>query len=454
MKKVLAILVSASMVMALAACNNDGGSKKSSGIDEKEAVAIAENFASAVTSAKTKSVSKLCGDDDSWEDLFDEIINSTEVVGDTKEAHQAILSTLTYEVDDDSVSAKKNSATVDVTFSVNNFEKLDAEDYDDIDEYIDDLEDLSKTLDITVEVEIESEDDSLYITNCKEILEEIYVWEDLEVEFDYYEPVETTKDTEETTKATEETKETTAETTADSDELTYADGVEATMFWSAGTSYESGYEYENVVLIECDVLVKEGYEFLDWEDDVIVEMYYEGELIFTEAAMILNDQSDGRTYCYMLSNCAIFDPDVQDPETMFMKEGKYEFYFYDDQDNVIAYDYCYCTYYDKGYEWDVEDGDSLELYNIAFYDWYYMEDDGLEFDMYLSRSGYQMKFLYEVQKDGEVIYTSDLMTDSGSFVDAYLTPEMCGLTKFESGEYTMTVYDEYDDIICTTVINH
>lgn len=454
MKKIVAVLLTASMVMALAACN-DEGSKKSSGIDEKEVIAIAENYASAVTSMKSKSISKLCGDDDSWEDLFDEIANSSEVDGDTKEAHQAILSTLTFEVDEDSVSTKKNSATVDVTFSVKNYEKLDADDYDDIDEYIDDLEDLKKTLDITVELEIENDDDSLYIANCKDVLEDIYVWEDLEVEFDYYEPVETTEEPDVTT-TEETTKETTEATTTTANEVSsdYADAVEDIMFWSAGNSYSTGFEYENVVLIECDILIKEGYEDLDWENDVIVEMYYEDEFIFSEAAMLLDDVNDGRSYCYMISNCAIFDPAVQDPETNFMKEGRYDFYFIDNNDQVIASDYCYCTYEDKGYSWDVDEGDSYELDNIAFYDWYYMEDDGLEFDMYLSVSGYEMNFLYEVQKDGQVIYTSDYIADKGSFVDAYVVPSMCGLDEFESGEYTMTVYDLDDNIICTSVINH
>ena len=78
MKKVLALMLTASMLFALAGCELGGGKSKKSSVDEDEVVAMAENFAGAIQGKKSKSMAKLCGDDEDWTEMFEQITESSE----------------------------------------------------------------------------------------------------------------------------------------------------------------------------------------------------------------------------------------------------------------------------------------------------------------------------------------------------------------------------------------
>lgn len=488
MKKVLASVLSLAMIMSLAGCDSlkSGGSKKGA-ISEESVISFAEDFGDAVLSQKSKNLKKLCDDfDDDLESVFDEVTNAEGAKGDNKAAYEAIFSTMEYEVDEDSVTLLKKGATVEVVFSVVNFEKVDIDDCSDIDDYLDELGDIKKTKDVTCELELElNDDDELCIANAEDVLEDLYIWEDVDLKFanevEVTEVVETTEATEtevteetevtteattEETEATEATTEATEETEAtettteetkpavgDPKHSIYKDAVTGVGFDVEGVYEGDKAIYSNTIYMTCVLYVDQDSK-LDFESDVICDLYYGGECVDSANVFSSIDESGDRVYKFYTD--ITFAPDIYDTKHSFLKDGEYTFKFYDPDDIQIAEATCTSKFEDKGYTFEFETGDSKELDTILFFDWYYISKSGIELDFYVEDFDYDYEYSFDLYQGDELIFSSmdyydEKIVDSGSFVDVYATPDMCDLDEFASGEYTLEVYDTNDALIVSSV---
>lgn len=476
MKKFLACFLSAAMILSLAGCDSIGSGSKKSFVKEDDVIEIAESFGDAVLSQKAKNLKKICVDfDDDVESVFDKVTNAEEAKGDNKEAYEAIFATMEYEVDENSVVLLKKGATVEVVFTVVNFEKVDIDDCDSIDDYLDELEGIKKTTDVTCELELElDDDDELCIANAEDVLEELYIWEDVDLKFDGA-PVETTVETTEETEVTEETTEattTTEETEATETEATteetketeatieetkapnnndseYAAAVTGVGFEVDGDFKGDKATFTNTVYMTCILYVDQDTK-LDFESDVYCDLYYGGKCI--DSAYVFESHDANGDKFYKFYTDITFAPDLLDENHYFLKDGEYTFKFYDPAGSQIAEATCASKFESNGYTYELDTGDSKELDTIIFFDWYYIDRDGIELDFYTYDFDYDYEYSFELYSSEELIFSSDdyyasKIVDSGSFIDVYATPDMCDLDEFEKGEYTIIVYDTDGDLL-------
>lgn len=433
MKKALALLLSAAMIFSIVAC--DKASK--SGSSDDDVIEIAESFASSIKNGKTKGFTKVIEDskDEDLISLFEQITTSSEFDGDTKKVHDAVFETIAYEIDEDSVDTSKKGSKVDVTFSVVNYEKVSADDYDDVDEYIDALGSQKKTIDTVVTLEIEEDDGDMYVSNAEDALEDLYVWKDLEVEFE--EVVETV--------ITETVETDIVETEPVSSG--YADAVEDVMFFFEGDSYYSPCEFSNTVAIECDILIADGYEDLYWESQVICDIYYENEYIGSSFVTLLEDDNDYYALCFVAIQQF---PELQDEDTLYLKAGDYTFVFCDENDNPIAQDTCSVVYNETGYVFDATVGTSSHVDDIMFIDYYFIGTTGFELDMYMTDRLSDFTFSYTVSKDGKVLYTAEETTSYGIYIPVWMVPSDFDASELKTGDYVVDVYDDESELVFTS----
>ena len=406
-------------------------------ISKEDAIELAESFGEAIKSQKSKNLSKICveGDDEDLIDLFEAMTTSSEAKGDTKDIHEAIFESLDYEVQKKSFEETKKGAKIEVLFTVKDFENIDTDECEDMYDFLDLLDDTDDTVEISVELEVKEDDGDLLVANAEDALNDIYVWKDFEVEYAEV-VIETT--------TTEEPDETTTTSQAVAATGDYADGVDRTVFVYEGNIYESPYTYENVTLIECDIEIKSGYEDLDWENDVTCDLYYEDEYVDTLDVRVALD--GGVYYAYVIPG-VLTHKELQDSESLYLKAGYYDFMFYDAEDTLIAYDYCYVDYIDYGYDFDVTFGDSSELNNILFVDYYYIDPTGVEIDMYMNNTTYELKYQYIFAKDGTALFDSGIISANGAFLTAWMVPDDIGADVFDAGAYTVTIYDASGNVI-------
>lgn len=175
-KKITALGLTAAMMLSLCACNSN---------DPAEISEAADSFAAQVAALDGKKLLKLVEelDDDKAESIKGALAMS-DMDDDEKSVKTAIASTITYEVDEDSVEFGGNdSATVDVVFTVVDYVKAIG-DLTDADEMIEAINDASKTKDYTVSVEFTKVDDKWLVTeDTIDNLEDVYGFLSYELSF-------------------------------------------------------------------------------------------------------------------------------------------------------------------------------------------------------------------------------------------------------------------------------
>ena len=161
LRKVAAAALAGTMAVSCASCMLFGPNKK-------EIVEAADEFASTLLKQDADKIVKLTNekkDSDNAEALaiiFDESYYSD----DQNEFNKAVSDTISYEIDEDSVEVDKEEASVDVTFTMVDYEKaLKSEDFSDIDEVLDALKDCDDTKDVKVTFEFEKDDDEWLLSN-------------------------------------------------------------------------------------------------------------------------------------------------------------------------------------------------------------------------------------------------------------------------------------------------
>ena len=163
-RRLISAAIAGAMAVSCASCMLIGGPNK------KEIVEAADTFASALLKQDAGKIVKLTNEKkdsdaaEALEALFDESMYSDE----QNEFNKAVADTITYEVDEESVEVDKEEASVEVVFTMVDYEKALKDDYSDIDEVLDLIGDCDDTKEVTITFEFEKDDDEWLLTNLKD----------------------------------------------------------------------------------------------------------------------------------------------------------------------------------------------------------------------------------------------------------------------------------------------
>ena len=449
MKKTISIVLVLTMAASLFGCSafqTDSKKKSKKGdFDEDEIVEVAENFAKAIKKADADSFEDLSSDKKAA-DVFDEFVVGSDYDSDAKDIIGAVLDGMEYAVDEDSVDGDEDGAEVTVTFTMADYKKIlkNGEFYD-ADDMVDAIEDSDKTTDVEVKLELENDDDDWKVSNASKALKSICAWSD----FDYADYIsEPVIETDPTTTTTETTEPTTTAADFDGD---YRGALTGDYYWyDCGNKYknDSSYVYPNAGRIELDVIIDTSAVSSAWEDDIVYEVYIDGEYICWAYVYTIEEEGEG------LVICSISAKDFQDytDGKGYFGNHDYEFRLFDENDELIETYTCSSSYKDFGYEPTKEEfGDSDQVGNIYFVDWYCAEPEYLEFDIFCLDYNTKMDFdYYFYDADGNTL-VSDHINNSTTFLVCYVEPDECGLEEFK-GTYTVECIDKSGKLIVSSTI--
>ncbi len=448
MKKTISIVLVLTMAASLFGCSSfqtDDKKKKSKkgDFDEDEIVEVAENFAKAIEKADADSFEELSSDKKAA-DLFDELVVGSDYDSDEKDIYEAILSNLNYEVDEDSVDGDEDSAEVSITFSVLDYKGIikNGEFYD-AGDIVYELEKSDEMNDVDVKLELENDDGDWKVNNASKALKAVCTWGDFDYTDYLSEPVIDTDPT--TTETTEPT------TTAADFDGDYREAMTGDYYWyDCGNKYknDSSYVFPNAGRVELDVIIDIDAVSLSWADDIVYEVYVDGEYICWAYVYAIEEDGEG------LVICSVSAKDFQDytDGKGYFGNHDFEFRLFDEKDELIETYTCSSSYKDFGYTVVEEEfGDSEQVDNIYFVDWYSAEPDYLEFDLFILDYNTMMDFDYKFyDEDGNTLIV-DSIYDSTTFLVCYLKPDECGLTEFD-GTYTVECVDKDGKLIVSSTV--
>ena len=178
-KKLVAAVLTCTMVASMTACTGTKGGNTDDIVDAADA------FAKQVAALDGKKMLKLVEEID--EDKAEAIKNKlamTDVEDDEAAVMQAIASTITYEIDEDSAEINKDSASCDVVFTVVDYADAIGDLAGDSDDFISAIEACDETKDYTVTIEFVQDDDAWLV--AEDTLEDLNgVYSFLDYEFDF-----------------------------------------------------------------------------------------------------------------------------------------------------------------------------------------------------------------------------------------------------------------------------
>lgn len=152
-KKAGAVIVSAAMLTSLASCAGLFGGQA--------VIEAAESLGDAVIAGNAGKIIKLSTEEKDSEiaEALDLILDDDNYSDDYNAYIDAMKDTMSYEVDKGSVKVDGEKASCDITFTMADFEALDDDDYEDIDDIIDAIGDLdTKEYEYTVKFEKDGDD--------------------------------------------------------------------------------------------------------------------------------------------------------------------------------------------------------------------------------------------------------------------------------------------------------
>ena len=146
-KRIISLVLIASMILPLCGCDSDN----------ENVLDAAEEYAEAVISLDADGIAELMEDEDEAAEELSRIEDACSNKPALEDAFDAVAESMTYEIDDKSVtSSKKNKeASVDIVFTLVDYEAVHedvADDDGDLEDYIDALEDADDTIEVKVTV--------------------------------------------------------------------------------------------------------------------------------------------------------------------------------------------------------------------------------------------------------------------------------------------------------------
>ena len=150
------------------------------GPNKKEIVEAADTFAGTLLKQDAGKIIKLTTEDEDSDvaEALEMIFDEETLSDDQKKFIDAVSDTITYEVDEESVEVSKEEASVDVKFSMVDYEKALEVDVADIDEVLDLLDDCEDIKEVEITLEFEKDDDEWLLSNIDD--------EEFGELFDYY----------------------------------------------------------------------------------------------------------------------------------------------------------------------------------------------------------------------------------------------------------------------------
>lgn len=163
-RRLVAAALAGAMAVSCASCMFIGGPNK------KEIVEAADTFASALLKQDAGKVVKLTNEkkDSDAAEALDVLWDESMYSDEQNEFNKAVADTISYEVDEESVEVDKEEASVEVVFTMVDYEKALKDDYSDIDEVLDLIGDCDDTKEVTITFEFEKDDDEWLLTNLKD----------------------------------------------------------------------------------------------------------------------------------------------------------------------------------------------------------------------------------------------------------------------------------------------
>ena len=163
--KIFSLTVAAAITASCASCSMIPGMGSSA--KTEDIVDAADAFASALVKCDAGKIIKLTNeekDSDAAEDL--EVLFGNEDYTDEQIAiADAVADTIEYEIDEDSVKIDKDEASVDVTFTMADYEAVLEGEFSDADEAVAAISDCDDTSEVEVTFEFALEDDEWLISN-------------------------------------------------------------------------------------------------------------------------------------------------------------------------------------------------------------------------------------------------------------------------------------------------
>ena len=177
-KKLLSAALVGVMLLSATAC--DFGKVKPEVI-----IDAADSFAKAVASFDGKKILKNVEDMDKGDaEDFKSRLSMLDLDTDERELKKAIADTIEYEVDEESVTAKKDSATCDVVFSIVDYADATGDLAGKPEDFMDAITSCKKTKDYTVSLEFTKvEDEWLVTADSLDELDDLFSFIDYEFEF-------------------------------------------------------------------------------------------------------------------------------------------------------------------------------------------------------------------------------------------------------------------------------
>lgn len=418
-KKLMAIAISAAMIISLVACDKSA----------EEIVSVADDYASALVDLDAETIEEMSTEVD------EDALAGLGFISEMSDAVvDAAIDTISYEVDAESseASAKDEEGSVDVTFTYVDLEALseDEEAIESEEAFVDAIAD-AETKSITVTFDFELDGEDWLIANSDDIISEVFD-DIMSFEIIFIAPL--------------------------AEMIDYA-----TWFDTTSGYFVDVYEFTNPYSIEADLVLNEaGVAAMDsiYVDYIV---YQNGTAIY-ESSSYPVQYTDG-TFVEMPLE-AFDDPNS---DGLYVSAGTYYVEVYVDDELIITTPTCTVT---NVVDTPVTDAPSVDPVTpsiepttdgispyaamIEEVMWYYNDSTTLELDMipYSEYQSYDCVFTYtymvfDSSNLEEPIYVHDeFYSDSGYFLENYFYPEDIGLSEFDPNVvYMMVVIDEAGNVV-------
>ena len=398
-KQLIAFATVAAMVMPLAGCLDS---------NKQPILEAADAYAKAMTDGNLKSIRKHSLDID--DDFLDDLSEKLDVTGDDGDVLDAIAEKITYEVQEDTyeLGKKKDEASVDVIFNIVDWESLqDDEDiYDDVNTYIEAIEDSEEFEEVTVTLEFELDDEDWLVANYEEACGDFFdAWTGAKAPVDYSNMVDHTT-------------------------------------WYYYTSRDGdSIIYNNTDKIDMDISLADGFS----GQPVYYEVSFNGSKVYTSET-----DSTSREGYYRSS----YDG-ARVTTAGHLEPGEYTITFYAENGTMIASESCTVTEEatSSGGGSSEDTSSKAEIFDsrVQRIRWFYADDRSggnivynspsyIDLDLYFSGSNEEV--YYEVEYNGTKVYTSETSTSSreGYFRTSYDGAVTDAAGNLAEGTYTITFY--------------
>ncbi len=165
LRKAAAVIISFSTAISFCSCSLFGPKPE-------EIVEAADTFAETLLRMDTERIAKLTTEKKNSKTVssLDMLFNDPSYSSEQNKFIEAVTDTITYEVDTESVEIAKDSASVDVIFTLTDYEEaLSGQEFSDIDEVVSAVGSCDETYDVAVTFEFEKDEDNGWLlSNLKD----------------------------------------------------------------------------------------------------------------------------------------------------------------------------------------------------------------------------------------------------------------------------------------------